>query len=142
MPRVRSVSLSQAMNSRNDWLSFITKRPYHVFRKLSDINVMGTSNAYNFINEHPDSINFGDLAVAMNDGVAPTRIYIIDYPASNHNGAGTISFADGHAELHKWLDERTTPPVTNKLLRLVVPSAHNQDMVYMSSKASVAKKQQ
>ena len=142
VPRVRSVSLSQAMNSRNDWLSFITKRQYHVFRKLSDINVMGTSNAYNFINEHPDSINFGDLAVAMNDGVASTRIYIIDYPASNHNGAGTISFADGHAEPHKWLDERTTPPVTNKSLRLVVPSAHNQDMVYMSSKASVAKKQQ
>ena len=140
MPRVRSVSLSQAMNSRNDWLSFITKRPYHVFRKLSDINVMGTSNAYNFINEHPDSINFGDLAVAMNDGVATTRIYIIDYPASNHNGAGTISFADGHVEPHKWLDERTTPPVKNKSIPLVVPSAHNQDMVYMSSKASVAKR--
>ena len=140
MPRVRSVSLSQAMNSRDDWLSFITKRRYHVFRKLSDINVMGHSNAYNFINEHPDSINFGDLAVAMNDGVAHTRIYIIDYPASNHNGAGTISFADGHVEPHKWLDERTTPPVKNKSIPLVVPSAHNQDMVYMSSKASVAKR--
>ena len=140
MSRVRSVSLSQAMNSRDDWLSFITKRPYHVFRKLSDINVMGTSNAYNFINEHPDSINFGDLAVAMNDGVAPTRIYIIDYPASNHNGAGTLSFADGHAEPHKWHDERTTPPVTNKSMRLVVPSAHNKDMIFMSSKASIAKR--
>ena len=101
---------------------------------------MGHSNAYNFINEHPDSINFGDLAVAMNDGVAPTRIYIIDYPASNHNGAGTISFADGHAESHKWIDERTTPLVTNKSIPLVVPSAHNQDMVYMSSRASVAKR--
>jgi len=139
IPRVRSVVLSQAMNSRNDWLSFITKRKYHVFRKLSDINVMGTSNAYTFINEHPDSINFGDLAVAMNEGVAPTRIYIIDYPASNHNGAGTISFADGHAEPHKWLDERTMPPVKNRTIPLVVPSAHNKDMIYMSSKASVAK---
>ena len=140
MPRVRSVSLSQAMNSRDDWLSFITKRPYHVFRKLSDINIMGHSNAYNFINEHPDSINFGDLAVAMNDGVAPTRIYIIDYPASNHNGADTISFADGHAEPRKWFDKRTTPPVKNKSIPLVVPSPHNKDMVYLSSKASVAKR--
>ena len=138
--RVRSVSLSQAMNSRNDWLSFITKKQYHVFRKLSDINVMGASDAYNFINEHPDSINFGDLAVAMNDGVAPTRIYIIDYPASNHNGAGTLSFADGHAEPHKWHDERTTPPMTNKSMPLVVPSAHNKDMIFMSSKASIAKR--
>ena len=125
------------MNSRNDWLSFITKRKYHVFRKLSDINVMGHANAYNFITEHPDSINFGDLAAAMNDNVSQNRIYIIDYPASNHNGAGTISFADGHAETRKWLDERTTPPVNNKSITLVVPSPNNADMMFLSSKASV-----
>ena len=83
---------------------------------------------------------FFDLAVAINDGVATTRIYIIDYPASNHNGAGTLSFADGHAEPRKWLDERTTPPVTNKSMRLVVPSGNNKDMIYMSSKASIAKR--
>lgn len=136
--RVRSVVLSQAMNSRNDWLSFITKKKYHVFRKLSDINVMGHANAYNFINEHPDSINFGDLAVAMNDGVAESRVYIIDYPASNHNGAGTLSFADGHAEPRKWMDTRTTPPVKNRSMPLVVPSPGNKDMIYLSSKASVA----
>ena len=81
--RVRSVSLSQAMNSRNDWLSSITKKPYVVFRKSSDINRMGHSNAFVFINEHPDSLNFADLAVAMNDGVEGSRIMIIDYPASN-----------------------------------------------------------
>ena len=138
--RVRSVVLSQAMNSRNDWLSFITKRKYHVFRKLSDINVMGPSDAYTFITEHPDSINFGDLAVAMNDGAPLSSVYVIDYPASNHNGAGTISFSDGHAEPHKWLDERTTPPVKNKTIPLVVPSPNNKDMIYMSSKASIAKK--
>ncbi|MGV3772434.1 MAG: type II secretion system protein, partial [Verrucomicrobiales bacterium] len=64
-PRVRSLSLSQAMNSRNDWLSFITRKNYRVFRKLSDIDPMGTSKAYVFIVEHPDSLNFGDFAVAM-----------------------------------------------------------------------------
>ena len=99
---------------------------------------MGHANAYNFINEHPDSINFGDLAVAMNDGVAESRVYIIDYPASNHNGAGTLSFADGHAEPRKWLDTRTTPPVKNRSMPLVVPSPGNKDMIYLSSKASVA----
>ncbi len=138
-PRVRSVSLSQAMNSRNDWLSFLTKKKYHVFRKLSDINVMGHSNAYNFITEHPDSINFGDLAVAMNDNISPKQIHIIDYPASNHNGSGTIAFADGHAETRKWIDDRTTPPVSNKSIPLVVPSPNNMDMVFLSSRSSVRK---
>lgn len=135
--RVRSLSMSQAMNSRNDWLSHITQKKYTVFQKLSDIIPMGPSKAFVFIDEHPDSINFGDLAVAMNDGVAPSKIFIIDYPASTHNGAGGLSFADGHAEIHKWLDERTKPPWRNQVMQLVVPSPGNQDMVWLSERASV-----
>lgn len=136
-PRVRSISLSQAMNSRNDWLHYLTQAKYRVFRKMSDITPMGPSKAYVFIDEHPDSINFADFAVAMNDGVAPTRIYIIDYPASTHNGSGGLSFADGHAEVHKWLDPRTKLPVKNQSMPLVVPSPRNLDMVYMSERASI-----
>lgn len=136
-PRVRSISMSQAMNSRNDWLSHLTGAPYLVFRKLSDISRMGYSEAFVFINEHPDSINFGDLAVAMNDGVPSGQVKIIDYPASNHNGAGSLSFADGHAEMHKWIDERTTPPVRNQSIPLVVPSPDNRDMIYLSQHASI-----
>ncbi|MBX3747350.1 MAG: type II secretion system protein [Verrucomicrobiae bacterium] len=137
VPRVRSLSLSQAMNSRNDWLSFLTGKEYVVFRKLSDINRMGHSKAYVFIDEHPDSINFGDFAVAMNDGLPPTRTYIIDYPASHHNRAAGLSFADGHVEIRKWLDPRTVKPVTMKVLQLVVPSPHNRDMTYLSEHTSV-----
>ncbi|KAB2660705.1 MAG: type II secretion system protein [Verrucomicrobia bacterium] len=139
-PRVRSLSLSQAMNSRDDWLSFVTKAKYMVFRKTADIVGMGTSQAYVFIDEHPDSLNFGDFAVSMNDGAAPAAIYIIDYPASNHNGAGGLSFADGHAEVHKWVDSRTVKPITFKSMPLVVPSGGNRDMMYMSDHASVRMK--
>ncbi len=139
-PRVRSLSLSQAMNSRDDWLGFLTGKSYCVFRKLSDINVMGQVKAYAFIDEHPDSINYGDFAVAMNDGLPDDRIYIIDVPASYHNGAGGISFADGHAEVHKWLDARTKPPITGVfMVSSVVPSPGNRDMRFMSDHASVRK---
>ena len=139
-PRVRSISMSQAMNSRDDWLSFLTRKKYRVFRKLSDIHAMGHARAYVFIDEHPDSINFGDCAVAMNDGIAASGIYIIDYPASNHNRAGGLSFADGHAEIHKWRDARTTLPVKNQSMTLVVPSPGNVDMVYLSERASIRAK--
>jgi len=125
--RVRSVSMSQAMNSRDDWLSHLTKKPYMVFRKMSDIQRMGHANAYVFINEHPDSINYADLAVAM----------IIDFPASNHNRAGALSFADGHVEMHKWVDARTTPAWKNEKLQLAIPSPDNRDMIYLSKHASV-----
>jgi prepilin-type processing-associated H-X9-DG protein len=90
------------------------------------------------IDEHPDSINYGDFAVAMNDGGAPARIMIIDVPASYHNGAGGISFADGHAEIHKWQDARTKAPITGKLMvSSVQPSPGNVDMRYRSEHASI-----
>ncbi len=135
--RVRSLSMSQAMNSRNDWLGYLTKKTYRVFRKLSDIGPMGHSRAFVFIDEHPDSINFGDVAVAMNDGLPPERIHIIDYPASTHNGAGGLSFADGHAEVHKWVDPRTRLPWKNQSMALVVASPRNLDMVYLSERSSI-----
>lgn len=147
-PRVRSLSMSQAMNSKgsglsgDDWLSFVTKKIYWVFRKMSDLNAMGPSKAFVFIDEHPDSINFGEFAVAMVDGAPPKSYYIVDIPASSHNGAGGLSFADGHAEVHRWLDSRTKTPVTGKLaigIYQAVPSAGNVDMVYLSDHASVRK---
>jgi prepilin-type N-terminal cleavage/methylation domain-containing protein/prepilin-type processing-associated H-X9-DG protein len=139
-PRVRSISMGQAMNSRDDWLSHITGAKYRVFSKLMDINPMGPSKAYVLIDEHPDSINFGDFAVAMNDGVSAARIMMIDVPASYHNGACGISFADGHAEIHKWRDARTMPPITGIFMASsVVVSSGNLDMVYMSEHASIRK---
>ena len=137
-PRVRSISLSQTMNSRDDWLSAITHAKYRVFRKLMDINPMGPSKAYVFIDEHPDSINYGDFAVAMNDGAPLSAIMIIDVPASYHNGACGISFGDGHAEIHKWLDPRTMAPITGKfMVSSVQASPGNKDMIYMSDHASI-----
>jgi len=137
-PRVRSISMSQAMNSRNDWLSYLTQAKYRVFKKLTDIDKMGHAKAYVLIDEHPDSLNYGDFAVAMNDGIADSRIYMIDVPASYHNGAGGLSFADGHAEIHRWLDARTRQPITGKyMISSVQPSPGNRDMRYLSDHASI-----
>lgn len=39
-----------------------------------------------------------------------------DLPASYHNNAGSFSFADGHSEIHKWLQAngRTVFPLLKK----------------------------
>jgi prepilin-type processing-associated H-X9-DG protein len=36
---------------------------------------------------------------------------IQDIPASYHGGAAGFSFADGHAELHKWLSASLRKPI-------------------------------
>jgi prepilin-type N-terminal cleavage/methylation domain-containing protein/prepilin-type processing-associated H-X9-DG protein len=137
-PRVRSISLSQAMNSQDDWLNHLTQAKYRVFRKHSDIGPMGFARAYVLLDEHPDSINYGDFAVAMNDGVADAGVLMVDVPASYHNGAGGISFADGHAEVHKWIDPRTRQPITGLYMHSSVqPSPGNRDMRYLSDHASI-----
>lgn len=39
------------------------------------------------------------------------RAWWTDPPAGYHGGGGTLSFADGHAEIHQWQDPRTIPPI-------------------------------
>ncbi|MBE7500917.1 MAG: type II secretion system protein [Verrucomicrobiales bacterium] len=53
------------------------------------------------VDEHPDSINDGFFVC---DNAAQWG----DLPASYHNGACGFSFADGHAEIKKWLSRRTS----------------------------------
>lgn len=137
-PRVRSLSLSQAMNSRDDWSAFLTRAKYRVFRKLGDIDRMGAAKAYVMIDEHPDSLNYGDFAVAMNDGLPDAQIYMIDVPGSNHAGAGGLSFADGHAEIHKWRDARTRQRITGVFMSSSVQaSPGNVDMRYLSDHTTI-----
>ena len=49
------------------------------------------------IDEQGDSINAGFFALAIDPGA-----WGLNVPGSYHNGACTLSFADGHGELHKW----------------------------------------
>ena len=54
----------------------------------------------------------------------PANARIIDYPASSHNGACGISFADGRAEIKKSRNARTKATVhyADNSLSLNVPS--------------------
>ena len=63
------------------------------------------------LDEHPDSINDGFFIVPTD----PIPIQWGDGPASYHNGACGFSFADGHAEIKKWLSPATREiPITRR----------------------------
>ena len=72
--------------------------PWRTFRKMGDIVDPSPSQLYVMLDEHPDSINAGGFANQMVEAHEVARARIIDFPASYHNGAAGISFADGHAE--------------------------------------------
>ncbi len=138
--RVRSMSMSQAIGGPGGWLPPPSYNEgstrYKIFKKDSDFSEMGASQVYVLLDEHPDGINAGGYANQMVEDVAKSMI--IDFPASYHNGAAGISFADGHAEIRKWVDSRTKPPVHNKNdLVLAVASPNNKDMVWLSDRTSI-----
>src|SRR2546422_889300 len=57
-------------------------------------------------------INSGNFAVrAEGSPHQKAAAFIQDYPASYHNRAGGLRFADGHSEIKRWVDPRTTPPL-------------------------------
>ena len=87
------------------------------------------------LDEHPDSMNAGGFANQMVESPGAARI--IDFPASYHNGAAGISFADGHADIKKWVDPRTKPkPTWDGRLTLNVASPNNNDMIWLAERTS------
>jgi prepilin-type N-terminal cleavage/methylation domain-containing protein/prepilin-type processing-associated H-X9-DG protein len=139
VPRLRSMSMGQQWAGPGDWLdpggfqANVYSKKYHCYFIKTDID--NPAMRFVFVDEHPDSINAGGFANMMVESAASARI--IDFPASYHNGAGGISFADGHSEIRRWVDVRTRPPVHfNNGLQLNVASPNNQDMIWLSERTT------
>ena len=77
---------------------------WRTYSKLGSITAPGPASLWVLMDEHPNSINDSSLAMSA------VPDHLIDFPASYHNGACGISFADGHSEIHKWMDDRTKSP--------------------------------
>jgi prepilin-type N-terminal cleavage/methylation domain-containing protein/prepilin-type processing-associated H-X9-DG protein len=102
-PLVRSVSMNQRLNGGE-----YNSAPLYLFNnpnKLTAISNPGPAAAFLFIDERADSINDGFFVIDMLD-TGPQAV-IGNTPADYHNGCSSVSFADGHVEIHKWLDPRT-----------------------------------
>jgi len=120
MPAVRSMSMNCWMNpghSSNpaideNWnvtRGYTGTKTLTVYRKLTAVD--SPSDRFVFLDENPASINDGFFVCDPNITVW------IDIPASYHNGAGGLSFADGHAEIKRWHDSHvlncnSAPPLS------------------------------
>ncbi len=143
-PRVRSLSM-------NTWLGrnlpdgslgglptgppFLGDGDYRINVKLTGLIVPPPVQTFVFIDEREDSINDCGFYVGM--GRRGSDAYWIDLPASYHNGAAGLSFADGHAETKRWLDSRTMPPLhPDQPLVHPFPSPNNRDVAWLQDRAT------
>lgn len=156
-PRVRSYSMNSAVGTiwnlsfttggpplgspvEGGWLTGANytqpPSPYRTYGRLGSFDLPGPSSTWLTMEENPVTINDASLATSAVPG------WLIDYPASYHNYSAGMSFADGHAIIHKWVDGRTyTPPpeATSGDVPGSTPSPGNQDTAWIAAVTSAAR---
>jgi prepilin-type N-terminal cleavage/methylation domain-containing protein/prepilin-type processing-associated H-X9-DG protein len=102
-PRTRSLSMNGFVGHAGELQQSVSTHWRYV--KLGEIQT--PTQIFVFLDEHPDSINDGWF---INDPTWADQPRWSDLPASYHNGAAGFSFADGHSEIKKWLNNSTLRP--------------------------------
>ncbi len=133
VPRPRSMSMNIWVGGRGDTAPDFSGNwgpTWKVFRKLGEMVNPGPTMTFVLLEEREESINDGFFVVSMNGYPSPAQTTMVDFPASYHNRACGFAFGDGHAEIHKWLDGRTSPPF-NLNLQLGVSQPNSKDVQWL-----------
>ncbi len=132
-PRVRSMSMNLFLGG---WGGSAAGDPilvpYKVYLKMAEI--VPPTKIFVLLDMREDSIDIGNFAVNMSgySPCNPSQYGFYDLPGFYHGQACGFSFADNHAELKKWLDPRTTPPlVKSGLVSDIYSSPGNKDVTWL-----------
>ena len=99
-------------------------RIHPVFTKSGQFGRVSPSQLWVIQDEHPDSVRTG-LFTQAGHLDKPDAPYWVALPGSYHGGMGTLVFADGHAEAHKWL--------TPALLKSPVVAEENRPTTWLDN---------
>ncbi len=150
VPAARSISMNQAvgticptfntggghsgvptMSVNGPWLnnndSHRRNTPWRTYGQLSDVIIPGPANLWVITEEDPFSINDASFAFGIN---IPEWV---NWPSTLHDMSCVVTFADGHVELHKWVDP-STRVVNGKLMRRSVPGS--ADWAWLKARTS------
>lgn len=100
-PRVRTYALNAYFNWEYGLLNN-NNANYVSFRKTSDVAGYNPSERFTFIDASPVSVCFPAFEV-----IVESSSFFFHRPSVEHNHAGTVAFADGHVETHRWSNPQT-----------------------------------
>ena len=109
--RVRSYSLNSSLNN-----SVATAAPANTTQgrtyiraiRTTQLNTPGPASVFAFVDESAYTLLYtGNSTFSFDPGIPQGSEYWRNLPSHYHGSAGNISFADGHSEIHKWMDPRT-----------------------------------
>jgi prepilin-type N-terminal cleavage/methylation domain-containing protein len=141
-PRCRSMSMNVYLGGfagtdggwrwSNNW---------KIFKSTADFPPMPVSSLFVFLDMREDSVDTGNFSTQMDGYPDNPRLWgFYDLPGIYHCGACGFSFADGHSEIKKWLDSRTTPPlVQNGQVTDHFLSPNNVDVAWLQDHSTRSK---
>ena len=104
-PRIRSYSMNGQMGILPSYHINVNSG-WRTYNKVADLGGnLPPAKALIFCEESMYTLNDGYLQMGLSTPSWP------DLPGSYHNGAMGVSFADGHVELHQWVDSYVQVPV-------------------------------
>ena len=113
----------------------ILNSAYKIYLKSSQLAADSPVNRFVFMDVNPASICTPGFGVDMN---AQNWIH---YPSDLHGQRGVVAFAEGHVEVHRWLDSRTMLHLANGSAYIPhnVASPNNPDLNWITQQTTSIK---
>lgn len=127
LPRTRSVSMCMYMNWEPDPAASGHRYCWH---RSAQIRNPGADQALVFVDENEKSIQQSAFGIngPNNYLLFGTPLWTwISFPATRHHNAGTVSFADGHAEVWRWLEGNTLKIAGLRTWTVLQPAVNRTD---------------
>jgi prepilin-type N-terminal cleavage/methylation domain-containing protein/prepilin-type processing-associated H-X9-DG protein len=121
----------------NGWMGY-TNRPldttFQFLRKTTDLVKLPPTDALVFVDERDDSVDDGFFGISM------VNATMVEIAANYHGGGGPVTFADGHAELHRWLSQDTQFPqqsgVATEKYNFIPVASDDPDLLWLQDHAT------
>ncbi len=110
--RLRSISMNMMLGEGQSSTFDGPKNNHRTFRAFfssADFRIKSSAEIFVVMDEHPESIRGGEFSFHVFPALGPA--FFVSIPGLYHHGASTVVFADGHAELKKWLSPIADYPV-------------------------------
>jgi prepilin-type N-terminal cleavage/methylation domain-containing protein/prepilin-type processing-associated H-X9-DG protein len=137
VPEERSYSMNSYVGTApgNALTPLQINSTYKVHLKTSQIAADSPVNRFVFVDVNPASICTPGFGVDM---TLQTWIHL---PSYLHRQRGVLAFADGHVEVHRWLDARTMPglPSGSAYISHGTLSSNNPDLNWIAERTTSKK---
>jgi prepilin-type N-terminal cleavage/methylation domain-containing protein/prepilin-type processing-associated H-X9-DG protein len=142
--RRRSYSMNIFIGGWSGW-PFWGDQMWNVYRKINEFE--NPSKRFVTLDMRANSINAGNYRVDMAGWPGSPQLHRFwqDYPGVYHNDATMFSFADGHCEKRRWLDDRTKNPpedANGNIPNRQIKTPNNRDIKWMQERTTKLQKTQ